>query len=79
MAAFDLSAGVGRIRDVADVIHREWEETAEYWTDENSREIEENHLQPLFRELANAMNAMQRLDELARQARRECDPEECSY
>jgi hypothetical protein len=75
MTHFDLTTAIGTLRDVGDDIRREWEETKPYWNDEDSRNIEQNHLQPFLLELQNAMTAMQRIAELAQQAKRDCLPE----
>jgi hypothetical protein len=76
MSQFDLTTPIGALRQVGDDVTREWNETIRVWNDANSREIEQNHLQPFLLELRDAINAMQRLAELVQQARRECLPDQ---
>lgn len=75
MRQFDLSSGIGRLREIAEVVELNWAETKEYWKDSNMESFQEEHVQPFLIEINNAMSVMQRMADLTRQAQRECLPE----
>lgn len=75
MQRFDLTTSIGRLREVAEVLERNWAETKEYWKDANAESFQEEHIQPLFLEINAAMSVMQRMSDLTRRAQRECLPE----
>lgn len=75
MRRFDLSSGIGRLREIAEVIELSWSETKEYWKDGNMESFQEEHVQPLLLEIGNAMSVMQRMADLTRQAQQDCLPE----
>lgn len=74
MRIADLTTGLSRLRDAHDALRRAWAEASDDWQDANSRNIEENHLQPLANELAAAFPAIQQLQGVFAQAERECGP-----
>jgi len=75
MRQFDLSSSIGRLREAAEVLERNWAETKEYWKDANAESFQEEHIQPFFLEINTAMSVMQQMADLTRQAQRECLPE----
>lgn len=75
MRQFDLSSSIGRLREIAEVLERNWAETKEYWKDAKMESFQEEHVQPFLLEIGNAMSVMQRMSDLTRQAQRECLPE----
>ena len=74
MRIADLATGMSRLRDAHDALRRAWAEAGESWSDANSRNIEENHLQPLATELATAFPSIQQLADVFSQAERACGP-----
>ncbi|MSR58371.1 MAG: hypothetical protein EXS05_11955 [Planctomycetaceae bacterium] len=74
MRIAELGSGIGRLRDAVETLEAAWQQTQHDWTDENSRNIYENHLKPMLIEVTSAYAAIQLLaDELAK-AERECEP-----
>ena len=70
----DLSSGVGQLREATEKLQHAWFRTQEHWKDASSRNLEENHLQPLAGELASAMAAIQHLGDVLSHMRRDCEP-----
>jgi hypothetical protein len=59
------------LRGVAD-IKRLWEDTKETWNDAVSQDVERLFQQPLERDVAATLEAMNRLGPLLEQAKQEC-------
>jgi hypothetical protein len=74
MKIADLTTGVSQLRDALEQLQRTWADTAQHWRDENSRHLEEEHLQPLVREVVAAYPVMHELAVVLAQAERECRP-----
>jgi len=74
MKIADLNTGAGQLRDAIDVLQRAWSDARQQWNDANARNIGDNHLQPLCRELAPAFPAIEQLAAILDQAGRECGP-----
>lgn len=74
MKIADLTTGANQLRDALDVLQRAWGDTREKWNDANSRDLEQNHLRPIARELAAAFPAIDQLAQVLAQAERECQP-----
>jgi hypothetical protein len=74
MRTANLDTGRDQLRDAAETLERAWQDTCDVWKDANSRNVEENHLAPLHLELVKMLSAIQQLDDVLKQAARECDP-----
>jgi hypothetical protein len=74
MKVADVTTGVSQLRDALEQLQRTWADTREHWRDENSRLLEENHLQPLVREATAAYPVIHELAAVLAQAERECRP-----
>ena len=74
MRIADLTSGVCRLRDATESLQRAWSEARESWRDQNSRNLEENHLRPLASEVAATFPVIHELAGVLAQAERECGP-----
>lgn len=74
MRIADLTSGTSQLRDALETLQRKWQDARQSWNDENSRNIEENHLAPLGREVAQAFPVIQNLAAVLAQAERDCEP-----
>ena len=72
----NFSGGIAKLHSATETLARDWETTKEFWNDETSRAFEENHLQPIFQQLKETVEATARLSEVLGQAQRECEPRE---
>ena len=70
----NLDTGRDQLQEASVVLKLAWQETREHWRDANSRNIEENHLEPLHLELVKTLSAIQHLDDILKQAARDCEP-----
>ena len=76
MKSWDLQTGVIRLTRAAKQLRDRWSETKEQWNDQNRRDFERNHLEPLAPEITLTLAAVQRLAEVLEQARRDCVDEQ---
>ena len=76
MKAWDLQTGVIRLTRAAKQLRDRWSEIKEHWNDQNRRDFERNHLEPLAPEITLTLAAVQRLAEVLEQARRDCVDEQ---
>jgi len=74
MNVANFSAGTAKLHSVIETLAADWESTKEFWNDETSRAIEENHVQPIFQQLKETIEATARLSEVLGQAQRDCEP-----
>jgi hypothetical protein len=74
MRIASLDSGRDQLRDAGETLERAWADTCEVWKDANARNVEENHLAPLHVELVKMLSAIQLLDDVLKQAGRECEP-----
>ncbi len=74
MKIADLTTGTGQLRDALDMLQRAWLDAREKWNDANARNIEENHLAPIGRDLALALPAIEQLAAVLDKAGRDCGP-----
>jgi hypothetical protein len=74
MRIADLTTGETQLRDAFEQLQRTWSDTKPQWRDDNSRNLEENHLQPLAREVAAAYPVIHELAVVLAQAERDCRP-----
>lgn len=74
MRIAQLDAGRDQLQDAGEVLEQAWRDTRDHWRDANSRNLEENHLEPLLNEVVKMIAAIQNLDDVLKQAARECNP-----
>ena len=67
----NLRAAAGRLQDALDELLRKWEQTRDAWNDDNSRNIEEQFLQPLAIEVQGALPSIGLMGQAIQQAVRE--------
>jgi hypothetical protein len=70
-----MSAGGSKSRlvSVSRELTLKWEETMNYWRDEKSREFERKYLQELFLGVDKAVAVIEKLDELLKKIRSDCE------
>lgn len=73
MRIADLNSGAARLRDAAEVLAANWDDTRQFWRDANSRSLEETRLRPLADDVNAALAAIAHLSELLMQAQRHCE------
>jgi hypothetical protein len=76
MRICDLNTGAIRLTRAAKKLRDQWLATQEHWSDQNQRDFERNHLNPIAPEITLTLAAVQRLAEVLEQAERECSDEE---
>ena len=70
-----MSAGgsQGRLLGASKELALKWEETKNYWRDEKSAEFERKYLQELFVGVDRAVAVIEKLDELLKKVRSDCE------
>jgi hypothetical protein len=70
-----MSAGgsQGRLAAASKELALKWEETKNYWRDERSAEFERKYLQELFIGMDKAIAVIEKLDELLKKVRSDCE------
>ena len=63
----------GRLTSAAKQLALQWQETTNYWRDEKSAEFERKYLQELFIGVDKAVAVMDKLDELLKKVRSDCE------
>lgn len=74
MKSGEIITTISRLRDSLETLEANWCLTRKDWNDSNSRNLEENHLQPISVEVSTAFSVIQRLADVVGQAERECGP-----
>jgi hypothetical protein len=69
----DLNTGTAKLIEAAEMLEEAWAEAKLYWHDEKSRDLEENHLTPIYPHVKLAIDAVNRLSDVLARAERECD------
>lgn len=69
----NLNANKSRIAGLTKEILLRWEETKNYWRDARSAEFEHRFMQELAPRVNQAGVAVEKLDELFKRIRKECD------
>jgi hypothetical protein len=72
----NFSAGTAKLHSAMETLALDWQTTKEFWNDETSRAVEENHLLPILKQLKETVEATARLSEVLGQAQRDCEPQE---
>ena len=70
-----MSAGgsQGRLLGASKELELKWEDTKNYWRDERSAEFERKYLQELFVSMDKAIAVIEKLDELLKKVRSDCE------
>ena len=67
------TASKGRLVGAAKELALKWDETKNYWRDEKSAEFERKYLQELFVGMDKAISVIEKLDELLKKVRSDCE------
>jgi hypothetical protein len=67
------SGSKGRLTGASKELALKWEETKNYWRDEKSREFEHKYMQELFVGVDRAVAVIEKLDELLKKVRSDCE------
>ena len=67
------SGSKGRLGGAAKELALKWQETKNYWRDERSAEFERKYLQELFIGVDKAISVIDKLDELLKKVRSDCE------
>jgi hypothetical protein len=62
-----------RLVSAAKELSVKWADTKNYWRDEKSLEFERKYLQELFISVDRAVNVIEKLDELLKKVRSDCE------
>jgi hypothetical protein len=63
----------GRLLGASKELSLKWEDTKNHWRDEKSREFERKYLQELFAGMEKAITVIEKLDELLKKVRSDCE------
>ncbi len=72
MRICDLNTGRSRLIRAAKQLREQWDETRDFWNDQNSRDFARDHLEPISPQINLMLAAIHRLAEVLEQAEREC-------
>jgi len=67
------SGSTGRLLGASKELALKWEETKNYWRDEKSAEFERKYLRELFIGMDKAITVIEKLDELLKKVRSDCE------
>ena len=79
MPIADLTTGAAKLNKSVEILQESWADTKEHWDDENSRNFEENYLDPLGPQIKMALDAINRVAEVLQRAERECQDRGLDY
>jgi hypothetical protein len=68
-----LSGSKGRLAGVTRDLSLKWDDTKNFWRDGKSQEFERRFMRELFAEVNQAVLAVEKLDELLRKIRSNCE------
>jgi hypothetical protein len=68
-----LASARGRLTGVTRDLSLKWDDTKNYWRDAKAEEFERHFLRELNAEVNQALLAMDKLDELLRKIRNDCE------
>ena len=63
----------GRLTGATRQLQLQWQDTKNYWRDEKSSEFERRYLQELFIGVDKAVAVIEKLDELLKKVRSDCE------
>lgn len=76
MALGSLIDGAGQIKTATDRLEECWSAAKLEWADAVSRNLQEEHMEPLFEQVRTALDAIARLNSVLVAACRECEDRE---
>lgn len=68
-----LASARGRLTGITRDLSLKWDDTKNYWRDAKAEEFERRYLRELAAEVNQALFAMDKLDELLRKIRTDCE------
>jgi len=68
-----MSGCKSRLSAVTKELSLEWDQTKNYWRDARAREFEQRYLQDLFISVDKAVTVIEKLDELLKKIRSDCE------
>jgi len=68
-----MSGNKGRLTGVTKELKLQWEDTKTYWKDARSQEFERRYIQDLLIHVDRAVTVIEKLDELVRKVRSDCE------
>ena len=68
-----LSGSKSRLVSITNELSVQWQETTNYWRDAKSREFEREYLQELFSGVDRSVTVIEKLDELLKKVRSDCE------
>jgi hypothetical protein len=68
-----LSSARGRLTGVTRDLSLKWDDTKNFWRDAKAEEFERRFLRELFAEVNQSLLAIEKLDELLRKVRSNCE------
>jgi hypothetical protein len=69
----NLSGSKGRLNGASKELSRKWDQTKNYWHDAKSREFEHRYLEELFAGVDKSTAIIDKLDELLKKVRSDCE------
>jgi hypothetical protein len=63
----------GRLLGASKELALKWEDTRNYWRDDKSRDFDRKYMQELFAGMDKAVNVIEKLDELLKKVRSDCE------
>jgi hypothetical protein len=69
----NLNANKSRLSAVTKELALQWEQTKNHWRDQKSEEFEKKYLQELFLYSDKAVMVIEKLDELLKKVRTDCE------
>jgi hypothetical protein len=68
-----LGSARGRLTGITRDLSLKWDDTKNYWRDGKSQEFERRFMRELFAEVNQSLLALEKLDELLRKIRSNCE------
>lgn len=68
-----LSSARGRLTGVTRDLSLKWDDTKNFWRDSKAEEFEQRFMRELFAEVNQSLLAIEKLDELLRKVRSNCE------
>jgi hypothetical protein len=69
----NLGGSKGRLNGASKELSRKWDQTKNYWRDAKSREFEHRYLEELFAGVDKSTAIIDKLDELLKKVRSDCE------
>ncbi len=75
MRICDLTTPIGRLARASKYLRESWSNASTHWSDHTAAHFEETHVTPLLTSITQAASAMERFQEILRQAEKACSEE----